>query len=78
MKASAFCYFILTLFAFLSFGSVLIHTGAQIIDKSTQGTAYVKQMSQDWDRQAYTDVVVTDADDCPLDTTELYENIWYG
>lgn len=35
-------------------------------------------MSQDWERKTYTDVFVTSNDDCPLDYTELYENIWYG
>ena len=35
-------------------------------------------MAQDWDRQSYTDIVVTEKYSCPKNHTELYENVWYG
>ena len=42
---SGACYAILIVMAYLSFGSILIHSGNEIESKSRQGTAFVKQMA---------------------------------
>ena len=49
-KISFLCYACLFALYLLSFGSMLIHTGKIIEANTMQGTAYVKQMAQDWDR----------------------------
>ena len=78
------CYAILMVLAYLSFGSVLVYTGKRIEANTMQGTAYVKQMAQDWDRQPFTELKVVamnsgmDGNDCPDDWTEVYENVWGG
>ena len=72
------CYVFATFVLLLSFGGVLIHTGNQIEMLSTQGTAYIKQIAQDWDTQPFIDVTVTADTYCPVNTTEIYEHVWYG
>lgn len=42
---SVLVYGILIAAAYLSFGAVLVHSGNEILDNSTQGTAFVKQMA---------------------------------
>ena len=42
---SIFCYTILIIAAWLSFGSILIYSGKQIEKHSLQGTAFVKQLA---------------------------------
>ena len=71
-------YAILIILAYLTFGSVLVHAGKSIERNSDQGTAFIKQMVQDWDRQAYTNVIITDEWYCPEDHEELYSHVWYG
>ena len=39
---SGICYAVLIVAAYLSFGSVLVHSGKSIQVHSTQGTAFVK------------------------------------
>ena len=38
-------YALLIAAAYLSFGAVLVHSGNEIQENSTQGTAFVKQMA---------------------------------
>ena len=40
-----FCYTILMMAAWLTFGSILIHSGKRIEKHSLQGTAFVKQLA---------------------------------
>ena len=73
------------------FGSFLMIAGNEIENKSTQGTAYVKQMVQDWDRKPFIDIeivkeaLITDTygrqvqgSTCGVDQREVYEGIWGG
>ena len=42
---SVLVYGILIMAAYISFGAVLVHSGNEITENSTQGTAFVKQMA---------------------------------
>ena len=42
LMVSGFCYALLIIAAYISFGSVLIHSGNNIEANSRQGTAFVK------------------------------------
>ena len=42
---AVFAYAILIAAAYLSFGGVLVHSGNEIAENATQGTAFVKQMA---------------------------------
>ena len=42
--------------AWISLGSVLVHFGNKIVKKSEQGTAYVKQLTHDWEEHPMTDI----------------------
>ena len=73
-----FFYLILLSIGMITYGGILMHTGNKIEDLSTQQTDYIKQMSRDWDRPYYTDILVTNSYSCPAGTDEVYERIWPG
>ena len=75
---SAFVYVVLILIAWITFGSILVHSGKHIEEHSEQGTAFVKQMAQDWERPTYTDIQVTKKTFCDQGYTELYEGVCLG
>ena len=69
---------VLIYIAWITFGSVSVHSGKRIEEHSEQGTAFVKQMAQDWERPSYTDIEVTKEFFCQSGYTELYEGIYHG
>ena len=55
---AAFLYSVVLISSFIAFGGVLVHEGNILEGLSQQGTAYVKQLTHDWEQKPYTDIQV--------------------